>query len=251
MMLQVVFGYHVLQTSGVLFNMALPILPVLAKFIARNTAKSVGVKSILNGIRFTGKDINNLRVNLDVSFAEIDQWAKSMTIDTENLMQKSYGRACYGLRQKFRQVMNKSGGVVGVPKFKTFEEFTNQLREVNNISSRKMGGILANPKQIVAYKKNGYQIIGWGDHLKEAAIKFQDGAGGSSAEKFLNDSGSRHWLHKRGIHDIPRTYTHNPRRVIPEPFGSYVQEHLEEWAKGAYYKDLARQMKKKAMEISK
>jgi len=39
--------------------------------------------------------------------------------------------------------MQNSGGVVGVPKFKSFEQFTNELREVNNISSRKMGGILA------------------------------------------------------------------------------------------------------------
>ena len=109
-----------------------------------------------------------------------------------------------------------------------------------------MGGILAQKNQIVAFKKNGWQIIGWGDHLRAAAMKFQDGTGGSSSERFLNDPKSRHWLHKRGIHDIPRTYTHNPRRVIPEPFGSYVDKHLEEWAKGAYYKELAKQMKKKA-----
>lgn len=133
--------------------------------------------------------------------------------------------------------MKHAGGVVGVPKFKTFEEFTNKLRKVNNILLRPMGGVLANPKQIVAYKKNGYQIIGWGDHLKEAAIKFQDGIGN---DNYFNDNATRHWLHKRGIHDIPRTYTHNPRRVIPEPFGSYVNEHLQEWTKGAYYKELAR-----------
>lgn len=227
--------------------MALPVLAGLSKFILSNTAKSVGIKSILNGIQFTGRN-GKLKVNLDVSFVEIDQWAKSMAIDTKKLMEKSYGRACYGLRQKFRQIMKRAGGVVGVPKFKSFEEFTNRLREVNNISSRPMGGVLANPKQIVAYKKNGYQIIGWGDHLKETAIKFQDGIGN---DNYFNDNAIRHWLHKRGIHDIPRTYTHNPRRVIPEPFGSYVQEHLEEWAKGAYYKELARQMKKKAQEISK
>ena len=250
MMLAVISGFLAHQNSGVQCNMALPVITTVAKFIASNTARSVGIKSLLSGIRFSGKN-GKLKVNLDVSFAEIDAWAKQMNIDTEQLMNKSFGRACFGLRQKFRQVMNSSGGVVGVPKFKSFEQFTNQLREINGRSNIKMGGRLADKKQIVSFKKNGYQIIGWGDHLQEAAIKFQDGAGGSSAERFLNDSGSRHWMHKRGIHDIPRSYQHNPRRVIPEPFGSYVEEHIEEWAKNAYYKELARQMKKVAMEKTK
>ena len=81
--------------------MAVPLLASLARFVAGNTAKGVGIKSILNGIRFSGKN-GKLKVNLDVSFAEIDAWAKSMAIDTVELMEKSYGRACYGLRQKFR-----------------------------------------------------------------------------------------------------------------------------------------------------
>ena len=81
--------------------MALPVIAALTRFVAANTARSVGIKSLLNGIRFSGKN-GKLKVNLDVSFAEIDAWAKQMNIDTEKLMNKSFGRACFGLRQKFR-----------------------------------------------------------------------------------------------------------------------------------------------------
>ena len=51
---------------------------------------------------------------------------------------------------------------------------------------------------------------------------------------------------RKGIKEIPRTYAHNPRKVLPEPFGSYVDAHLEEWAKGAMYKGLAQMYQKYA-----
>lgn len=179
-------------------------------------------------------------VILDVSFKELSHWAQRNAIDAKSLYRKSYGRAVKGLRDKMRKIMSRAGGVEGVPKFKDFEEFTRQLRVARN-DTAPMGGILAERKMIVAYKRGDTQYIGWPDRLATWAEKFQDGVGSND---WLNDTENRHWLHRLGIRDIPRTYVHNERRVIPEPFMTYVRRYLDEWARGAFYKQLARQMAK-------
>ena len=52
-------------------------------------------------------------------------------------------------------------------------------------------------------------------------------------------------LSGKDIREIPREYAHNPREVLPEPFGSVVKRHLQEWAQGVYYKELAKLMQKR------
>ncbi|MBQ1344790.1 MAG: hypothetical protein IIY62_00365 [Kiritimatiellae bacterium] len=184
-------------------------------------------------------------VVLDVSFAQLRAWARRMEINEGRVWRKAYGSAIRALRSKLQKVITRAGGVEGVPKFKDFEDFTKHLRTATNRTSP-MGGVLAEKGRIVAYKQNGYQVIGWPDALASWAVKFQDGTGGSSADNFLADPKSRYRLHKLGIHDIPRVYEHNPRRVLPEPFGSYVRKNLDEWARNVFYKDLARQMAKES-----
>lgn len=188
-------------------------------------------------------------VVLEVSFKELELWAARNGVDEKRLWRKSYGRACKGLRDKFQKVVTRAGGVEGVPKFKDFEAFTKELRGKSTPpKTAPMGGRLAQKNVIVAYKIGKSQIIGWPDGMAKAAVNFQDAVGGAAADKFLEDVRSRARLHRMGIKDVPRTYTHNPRRIIPEPFGSYVKKHLEEWARGAFYKDLARQMAKKRFQ---
>lgn len=183
------------------------------------------------------------KVSIFVDFKALEDWAKRMKIDTDRLMKRSFGRACSALKKKFYQVVANAGGVCGVPKFKDFEEFTKELRTANGTFDRPMGGKLAKKSSIVAYKRNGWQIIGWHDNLMEAAMKFQDAVGGE-AENQLNDNRFRHRIHMKGIKDIPRTYVHNKREVLPEPFGEYVEENLEKWASTIFYKELARMMVK-------
>lgn len=112
------------------------------------------------------------KVTIEVSFAELDAWAKKMKIDTEKLMEKSFANACSGLKKKFTSVVQHAGGECGVPKFKDFEEFTNELRQVQGISGRLMGGKLADKSSVGAWKKNGWQVIGWKDYLRDTAISF-------------------------------------------------------------------------------
>lgn len=184
-------------------------------------------------------------VAIVVSFKAIEAWAKRMKVDEARLWRNSYGRACHGLKKKFADVMKNAGGVLGVPKFKDFEDFTKQLRELDGKTGRPMGGVLADKTHIVAFKRNGYQVIGWPDSMSRLAVAFQDGQGVEKKdEDFTFWPSTRYALHKRGIRDIPRYYVHNPRNVIPDPFCDYVKAHLDEWAKGAYYKELARQMSK-------
>lgn len=183
-------------------------------------------------------------VVLDVSFAEIDAWARRMGRDEPRVWRRAYGRALSALKSQFRRVVQNAGGVEGVPKFRDFEEFTRQYRTTVNRTSP-MGGVLAEKSRIVSFKRNGWQYIGWPDNLAKWAVNFQDAVGGRAAEDFLAEPKSRARLHRLGIRDIPRAYTHNPRRIIPEPFGAHVKAHLEEWARGAYYKMLAKEMSKK------
>ena len=197
------------------------------------------------GVDFVSGRGKSKTIELSMSFRALERWAKRSGIDTKKLLPRSFGRAVSGLKAKFRQIVSKAGGVNGVPKFRDFEEFTKELRAKKGISGRPMGGVLADKSRIVSFKRNGYQVIGWPDNLAAWAVKFQDG-GDRVAQRQLEDSGWRRYVHRMGIRDIPRSYTRNPRRVLPEPFGSYVAKNLKEWARGAFYKDLARQFQKAA-----
>ena len=183
-------------------------------------------------------------IALTLSFREIDAWAKRMNKDTKKLWRLSYGRAVAGLKKKLVEVMKKSGGVYGVPKFKDFEEFTKTLRAKSGRSTP-MGGVLAERGSIVAFKRNGAQVIGWPDHLERSATAFQEGRGGPDAEKWFTDPQWRRSWHRAGIRNIPRQYVHNERMVIEPYFVDYVKKNLDEWAKGAYYTGLVKLMQGK------
>lgn len=192
------------------------------------------------------------KVVIDVDFSSLDRWARRSAVDEKKLWRRGYGRACKGLRDKLQKVITRAGGVEGVPKFKNFEDFTKTLRARENRTSEPMGGILAQRHVIVAYKRGDTQYIGWPDKLAKWAINFQDGVGGEWAERYFTDKQYRAVMHRRAASDyVPPAYVHNPRRVLPEPFGSYVRKHLGEWVRGAYYKQLAQMMQKKAKQESK
>lgn len=180
-------------------------------------------------------------VLLNVSYKELEIWAAKNGIDEKKLWKKNYGRAIKNIKGKFTKVVTRAGGVEGVPKFTDFDAFTRELRTARNMT-RPMGGVLADKKVIIAKKVGNTQYIGWPDRLAEWAVRFQDGIG-DDAE--FNNKWNRHQWHMLGIKDIPTVYKSNPRRVIPEPFGIYVQKYLVEWARSSFYKDLARQMAKK------
>lgn len=187
----------------------------------------------------------NKTVALDVSFDDLHAWAKRSAVDEKRLWKRSFNSAIKGLKGKFASVMTKAGAVPGFPRFKNFEAFTNELRAKTNRTSP-MGGVLADRRRIVAFPRNGWWIIGWPDSLAEWSRKFQEGEGGRFAEAFLTDSQSRARLHRRGIRDIPRVYTHNPRPVFPEPFGGFARANLDNWAQRIFLKNLASLMAKNA-----
>lgn len=186
------------------------------------------------------------KVSLFISFKDLDRWAERQKIDVPKMTERSFLRACGGLKKKFTQVVTRAGGVCGVPKFKDFEAFTKDLRSRSG-KTTPMGGKLAEKSSVFGGKATGgWYIVGWKNYLEKAAENFQDGFGGSSAEKYFVDPHYRRIWHRQGLEEIPRSYVHNPRRVLPEPFGSYVAANLKSWAKSIYYKDLARQMQKGA-----
>lgn len=196
-----------------------------------------------SGVSFTkGRGAN--AVALVFSFKEIDAWAKRMQKDEKELWRLSYGRACAGLKKKFYKVMQNSGGVEGVPKFKDFEDFTKTLRAKAGRTA-KMGGLLADRGSVVSFKRGGAQVIGWPDYLANTACAFQEGRGGPKSEKWFTDPEWRRAWHRSGLKDIPRAYVHNERPVIDPYFMDYVKAHLDDWAKNAYYTGLVKLMQGK------
>ena len=186
---------------------------------------------------------SNKAVILDVSFKDLERWARQNAIDEQRLFARSYGRACTSVQRKLQKVVAHAGGVEGVPKFKDFEAFTQELRAIRHRTTP-MGGILAEPHVIVKYRLGDKQIIGWPERVAEWAVRFQDGVPGPDSERMFTTPEGRCALHRKGIKYVPREYVSNPRRVLPEPFGREVDRYLDRWAKEIYYKDLAKQMAK-------
>lgn len=180
-------------------------------------------------------------VVLDVSFRELEVWAARNGVEAKRVWTRAYGRAITSIKGKLQKVVSHAGGVEGVPKFKDFERFTRELRQARN-NTKPMGGVLADKRVIIAKKVGKTQYIGWPDRLAQWAVKFQDA---EPRTAIFTSEMSRHYLHRLGIKDIPHDYVSNPRQVLPEPFGRFVEKYLDEWATNIYYKDLARQMAKK------
>lgn len=196
------------------------------------------------GVRISsGRGAN--AVAIEVSFEKIESWARKMKIDTSAVFKRSFGRACSGLKKQLQVVMREGGGANGVPKFKDWTDFTRQMRERQTWRQHKsMGGVLADPRRIVAFRRNGYQVVGWPDALAAFAIKFQDGYDATS-ERQLSDSSWRHWVHaKMRVDDVPNVYAVRRREVIEPHFREHVAENLDKWANAIYFKDLARAMRK-------
>ncbi len=188
------------------------------------------------------------KVSIFLDFKTLEDWARKTAQDEAKLWERAYAAACKGLRIKFQKVIRSGGGVEGVPKFKDFDAFTKSLMEKRG-RDYPLGGLLTLKRNIGAWKSNGYQYIGWKDYIKDYAVKFQDG-GTPDDDRKLTEPGFRQTFHRMGVHDIPTTYAHNERAVLPEPFGSYVDRYLDEWARGAYYKQLARIMAKDAQGMT-
>jgi hypothetical protein len=141
------------------------------------------------------------------------------------------------LRAQVQKVVSRAGGVEGVPKFHDFEEFTNELRRAKHRTAP-MGGVLSEKDVIIWEKRGNTYYIGWPDRLAEWAVKFQDAEG----DPYFTSLHRKISFWRLGLHDLPDEYVHNPRRVLPEPFGAHVDKYLPQWAEGVFYKDLAKQM---------
>ena len=212
-------------------------------------AKGLGTFTVGNGFvtQTRGRGANKAVV-LNVSFKELEIWAAKNGVDEKKCWDRAWNRALSTLRSRLRKVIKGAGGYEGVPKFRDWEEFTKELRRVNNRTTP-MGGILSEPQLISWERKGKTYYLGWPDRLAGWAVRFQEGDPGSRSEWLFTTPEGRHLLHKRGVKDVPHQYIVNPRRVLPEPFGHHVDKYLPEWAQGVFYKDLAKQMAKKRLAI--
>jgi len=209
----------------------------------------LGTFTVGNGnVTLTQGRGRNKAVVLDVSFKELEVWAARNGIDEKKTWNKAWNRAMSTLRSRLQKVITGAGGYDGVPKFTDFEQFTNELRAATNRTTP-MGGVLAAKKVIIWEKIGKKYYIGWLDRLADWAVKFQDGEPGYNSEWYFTSPEGRHLMHEKGIKNVPDSYIRNPRRVLPEPFGTHVDKYLPEWAQGAFYKDLAKQMAKKRLSV--
>lgn len=184
----------------------------------------------------------NATVAMQVDFSTLDKWAKRQMIDVPKITRRSFGRSAEGLRKQLVYIMAHGGSSSrGVPEFHPLESFTELVRSKRGWTGRPIGGILADKKRIVKFGHGMRQVIGWPDKLAKWAIRFQDGDPDDLDS--LRNKYERQDLHKLGIKDIPYDYITHPRPVMT-PFGNHVNKHLRDWARGAYYKELAKQFRK-------
>lgn len=186
-----------------------------------------------------GRGVNKAVV-LNVSFKELEIWAARNGVNEKKVWDRAWTRAMSTLRSRLQKVISGAGGYDGVPKFKDFEQFTKELRAAKN-KTTPMGGVLAAKKVIIWEKIGKTYYIGWPDRLAKWAEKFQDAEG----DPYFASMHRKIYFWRLGLHNLPDEYIHNPRRVLPEPFGAHVDKYLPQWAEGAFYKDLAKQMAKR------
>ena len=184
----------------------------------------------------------NKAVVLDVSFKELEIWAARNSVNEKKVWDRAWTRAMSTLRNRLQKVISGAGGYDGVPKFKDFEQFTTELRVARN-KTAPMGGVLAAKKVIIWEKIGKSYYIGWPDRLADWAVKFQDAEG----DPYFTTMRRKISFWRLGLHNLPAQYVHNPRRVLPEPFGAHVDKYLPQWAEGVFYKDLAKQMARRVV----
>lgn len=130
-------------------------------------------------------------------------------------MRAAFGAAAKRARKRLVKVMRQAGGVYGVRGMPPHHEISTYLRP-----GQKMGGVLADDKRIVMFKRNpDEQVIGWPDALAKWAVKFQE------ANTHAMTDGERGYLRGRGVRDIPAMYSRPDRDVI----NSFAENLAREW----------------------
>ena len=130
-------------------------------------------------------------------------------------MRAAFGAAAKRARKRLVKVMRSAGGVYGVRGMPPHHEISTYLRP-----GQKMGGMLADPTYIVMFRRNpDEQVIGWPDPLAKWAVKFQE------ADTHPFTDAQRKWMHRRGVKDVPFTYSRPDRDVI----NSFAENLAREW----------------------
>lgn len=180
------------------------------------------------------------RTTLEISAGEIAAWAKKNSALMPGIVRRSMGSAAGILRGQLRKVMRSGGGAFGVPLFAPYDGFTVSYRDVFG-KRGKMGGVLAESKRIVMYRRGEYQVIGWPDAMERLANSFQEGRGGAAATAWLNSRPVRAALHRRGIDEIPTAYS-GRRRDVMATFSRHIDSNLRSWRAGVLNKNIAKEL---------
>lgn len=218
----------------------------------------------IDTVNMTATDVTkkghiSLRIDASMLVNAMDQ----LKTEVPKMANDSMYGAVRKLRSHLVEVMDKGGGIYGVPKFKEYDPFTKSVRAIRGYTG-KMGGVLAEDYAIVAYKQGKKQIIGYPDgatrtsekstaklieqaggsnrvnSLADFAVKFQTGEG-KTPDEFADPESRAKWGKIPG--GVPTAYAHNPRPFI-DHFAAHVGERLNEMADEIFIQKIAAKIKK-------
>jgi hypothetical protein len=178
------------------------------------------------------KSMMRMEVKVDKrSLADLEKQAKQTPIT----FRKAISAAVSHAKNSLRKVMNNGGGIggmAGVPVANAWHSITKQIQYM-----RKPGGVLAEKRSIVAFKRDGGWIIGWPDAMAGAALQYQ------SAASYKFEKAQLRYFEKWHVKDVPAWYSRTARPII-EPFASYLDGWFAGEVKSQYDRIVKRRMKK-------
>ena len=174
-----------------------------------------------------------IELQINANMGQLAEWNKLAAMFPREA-RRAQGRAANTVKRKMIAAMKKGGGTKDVPRLAPKHAITIALT-----GDRPIGGLLAEPNRIVAFRRGETQIVGWPNGLEKAGSRFQSGA-----TRPMEDA-ERRYLYlrmakKTGTRPakISPIYM-RPERPVVMPLGESVAKDYPRWMLSSLTKQVA------------
>lgn len=157
---------------------------------------------------------------------------RKMRRETPKAYERAVRIACSNARRHLVAAIKAGGGKNGLPAFVSKNWLTIALE-----GKGKWYGKLGQSQVIKSWRESGVQHVGWITPVKDFVGNLQQ------AEYRRFTDAQKHFIHKKGIADVPGFYD-RPARLVIDPFREYLVngEKIAYWIAAAAEKILAGKM---------
>lgn len=142
--------------------------------------------------------------------------------DTPTVYRRAFGFAASLAARKIKAAVRKGGGVDGIPAFQPKDPLTVHIHKKGN-----WYGSIGKGRVIRAWRDGCVQRVGWVWGLADFVKDLQE----RKTKPFTKEQ--RHWMHQRGLADVPRMYS-RPARLVIDPFSEFLNRgEFARWVAGA------------------